>query len=294
MGMGHELASAFPEARALFEQADSLLELPLSELCFKGPEEELLKTEIQQPAIFTVSMATLAALRSLGLEAGAAAGHSLGEYSALASVGALSFQDGLRLTRERGRQMASIARRTGGIMAAIIGLTVESVEGICHKAASQGVVEVANFNSPTQTVISGDEPATRKAMELARSAGARRVIELPVSAPFHSSLMKPLARSFGPHLQSAAIADARMPVVANVNARAESNAADIRANLIEQLFSPVRWTESIETLVVQGFDTFIEVGPGKVLTGLTRTIAPTARAFHTNDLSSLEETAAAA
>ena len=288
--MGSGLCEEYPSVRSrYFDRADEILGFPLSGLCFEGPEEELVKTENQQPAIFLVSCALDAILRERGLAPAAVAGHSLGEYSALAAAGSISFEDGLRLTRKRGELMAEIAARTGGMMAAVLGLAAEAVESACADPSVEGVAEVANYNSPSQTVISGEAPAVHRSMELCRERGAKRVIPLNVSAPFHCSLMAPLASAFAPFLDGAAIANPTIPVVANVTAGYERDAATVRANLIEQLDSAVRWTDSVRRLVADGFDTFVEVGPGKVLTGLMRQIAPDARAMSTDDPAGIEK-----
>jgi [acyl-carrier-protein] S-malonyltransferase len=271
--MGSKLCADHPTIKVeYFDRADELLGFPLSRLCFEGPEEELVRTENQQPAIFLVSVALGALLRDRGLQPMAVAGHSLGEYSALVSAGALDFEDGLRLTRRRGELMAAIAQRTGGIMAAILGLPADEVETACRGASAEGIVEVANYNSPAQTVISGEEAAVRHAMALARERGARKVVELAVSAPFHCSLMAPLAEEFGPLLAEVPVHAPTVPVVANVTADYERTPDEIRRNLVSQLASSVRWTESMERLIEDGIDTFVEVGPGKVLTGLVRQI----------------------
>lgn len=290
-GMGKDLCDANPDIRSrYFERADKVLGFPISQLCFEGPDEELVKTENQQPAIFLVSVATYAVLHDRGLGPEAVAGHSLGEYSALVAAGALEFEEGLRLTRRRGELMAQVAARTGGIMAAIMGLPAEEVETVCAEASAGGVVEVANYNSPVQTVISGEEPAVRRAMDAAKARGAKRAIQLEVSAPFHCSLMAPLADAFVPVLELATVRDPRIPVVANVTAWYEYSADEIRRNLVTQLASSVRWTASIERLIEDGFDTFVELGPGKVLTGLMRQINPSVTAYGTNDLPALEGT----
>jgi [acyl-carrier-protein] S-malonyltransferase len=289
--MGKQLCDSDARiAREYFERADDVLGFSLSRLCFEGPEEELVRTENQQPAIFLVSVATNAALRAQGIGPDGVAGHSLGEYSALVAAGALSFEDGLRLARRRGQLMAEVAARTGGIMAAILGLPSEQVEEACREARSLGVAEVANYNSPSQTVVSGEETAVMRAMELCRNGGAQRVIQLNVSAPFHCGLMAPLAATFAPVLQQAAIRDPGVPVVANVTADYERATDEIKRNLVAQLASPVRWTESIQRLIADGFDTFVEVGPGKVLTGLMRGIDPGVAAHHTGDLAALQKT----
>ncbi|HLJ67687.1 MAG TPA: ACP S-malonyltransferase [Chloroflexota bacterium] len=289
-GMGKELGAAFPAlGDGYFAHADEILGYPLARLCHEGPDEELVKTENQQPAIFLVSAAIDAVLRERGLEPEAVAGHSLGEYTALVAAGAIDFADGLRLTRKRGELMAAIAARTGGMMAAVLGLAPEDVEAACSDPSIEGVAEVANYNSPLQSVISGETPAVQRAMELCRERGARRVVPLNVSAPFHCSLMAPLAADFAPFLEHVAIAEPGILVVANVTAGYERTAGEVRANLITQLDSPVRWTDSVRRLVADGFDTFVEVGPGKVLTGLMRQIAPEVTALNTDDPAGIEK-----
>lgn len=288
VGMGRALAEHAPDIRTrYFDRANEILGFDLASLCFHGPEEELIKTEIQQPAIYVVSMALYAALTQAGIRPEAVAGHSLGEYSALTAAGAISFDEGVRLTRTRGERMAEVAARTGGIMAAILGLDAGTVENICRQAQTLGVAEVANFNSPTQTVISGQEAPVHRAMDLAREAGASRVIPLNVSAPFHCSLMAPLAEAFAPVLDTVSLTAPALPVIANVTARPERTPAEIRTNLIEQLASSVRWTESVRYLIAEGYDTFVEVGPGKVLTGLMRQIDRSVAALSTGDLEGL-------
>lgn len=290
LGMGRDLAEHSPAIRAqYFDRVDALLGFDLSRLIFEGPEEELVKTENQQPAIYLVSAAMNAFLAEAGLRPAAAAGHSLGEYTALTAAGSLPFDAGLQLTRRRGELMAAVAAKTGGMMAAVLGLEAEVVEEICRTARAQGLVEVANFNSPHQTVISGEESGVQRAMELARERGARRVIPLNVSAPFHSRIMAPLAASFAPLLAAAPLSPATIPVMANVNAEFESGVEEIRHHLVMQLDAAVHWTASIRHLIAAGFDTFIEVGPGKVLTGLMRDIDREVAAYSTGDLAGLEK-----
>lgn len=284
IGMGKELCEAYPEVEGrYFHRADEVLGFSLSTLCFDGPESALVRTENQQPAIFLVSCAVDRVMRLRGIEPQAVAGHSLGEYSALVAAGALSFEDGLRLTRRRGELMAEVAARTGGIMAAVLGLPAERVEAVCGQVGEDGVAEVANYNSPVQTVISGEEPAVRRAMALAREAGARRVVELPVSAPFHCTLMATLAERFEPILRETDVRPPRLPVVANVDARYERTPDEVRRNLVEQLDHAVRWTDSVRRLIADGIDTVIEVGPERVLTGLMRSIDPAVKAYSTGD-----------
>lgn len=294
VGMGRDLCEAYPEIkRRYFDRADELLGFSLSRLCFDGPEEDLVRTEIQQPAIFLVSVAIWSLLSERGIHPGAMAGHSLGEYSALVAAGSLDFEDGLALTRRRGELMAEVGARTGGIMAAILGLAPQEVEAACAESAHAGVVEVANFNSPSQTVISGEDAAVTLAMEASRARGAQRAIRLQVSAPFHCSLMAPLAEAFEPELERVSFSDPKLPVVANVTAAYECGVNEIRSNLVRQLASSVRWSASVQGLIADGFDTFVEVGPGKVLTGLMRSIDPSVTTLRTDDARATEKTATA-
>jgi [acyl-carrier-protein] S-malonyltransferase len=289
VGMGKALCEVYPHMKErYFDRADEILGFPISRLCFEGPAEDLVATENQQPAIFLVSCALDAALRERGLTPEVVAGHSLGEYSALVAAGAFDFETGLRLARRRGELMAEIAARTGGSMAAVLGLPSDEVEAACRAAAQGGIVEVANYNSPEQTVISGEDAPVQRAVEEAKRRGALRVLPLKVSAPFHCSLMAPLVDAFEPVLGAAPIANPTIPVVANVSADYERCADEIRRNLVEQLASSVRWSASIARLLADGFDTFIEVGPGKVLTGLMKGNAPEAIAFQTNDPAGIE------
>jgi [acyl-carrier-protein] S-malonyltransferase len=289
VGMGKALCDMYPSIQErYFDRADAVLGFPITRLCFEGPQDELVKTENQQPAIFLVSCAIETVLREAGMAPQAVAGHSLGEYSALVAAGVLDFETGVRLTRRRGEMMAAIASRTGGIMAAILGLASDEVEEACRAAAVDGVVEVANYNSPMQIVISGEEAPVRVAMGEAKRRGASRTIELQVSAPFHCSLMAPLAEAFGPVLAAAEFHDSTVPVVANVTAEYERDADEVKRNLVTQLASSVRWAATVQRLIADGFDTFVEVGPGKVLTGLMKQIDPSVTALLTNDPAGIE------
>jgi [acyl-carrier-protein] S-malonyltransferase len=280
VGMGRALCEQFPELRVrLFERADELLGFPLTRLCFEGPEDELTRTENAQPALLLVSIAALEALRSRGIEADAAAGHSLGEYSALVAAGALSFEDALRTVRRRGELMAGIGAAVAGGMAAVMGLPPEAVEAVCREAADAGIVQVANFNSPEQSVISGERAAVERATTLAKERGAGRVIPLHVSAPFHSRLMAPLREEMAAVLGRIEIHPPRLPIVANVTAEFVRTPEAIREALADQVAGAVRWTDSIRHLAADGVDRFIEVGPGKVLTGLVRRTLPEAEAL---------------
>lgn len=263
-----------PDARALFEQADELLNRPLSRLCFEGPEEELSRTENTQPALYVASLAARAALGAEGIEPTMVAGHSLGEYSALAAAGALSFADGLRCVQRRGEIMAAIAGRSQGGMVAILGLPTQAVSEICAEAGEEGVVEIANYNAPTQTVIAGTGAALQRAIALAKERGAARVTALKVSAPFHSSLMSPATEEMARVLDAAEIRPAVVPVVANVTADYVRTRDEIRAALLGQLAGSVRWTETIRRLAADGLTHCVEVGPGRVLSGLCTRIVP--------------------
>ena len=276
VGMGKELAEASPVARAAFEEADTVLGFALSRLCFEGPEEELRLTANTQPAILTHSIAALRDLQARFPErlegAAFAAGHSLGEYSANVAAGALAFADALRLVRERGRLMQEAVPPGVGAMAAILGADAAAVEEACRAAAAAGVVEPANYNSPEQTVIAGERSAVERACEEARARGARKATLLAVSAPFHCSLMAPARRAMEPLLAAALFASARLPVVTNVDARAERGAAALRDALVRQIDSPVRWVGTVRRLASEGVHRAIEIGPGKVLAGLVKRI----------------------
>jgi len=272
VGMGKDLFEAHPGARHIFEHADEILGLRLSRVCFEGPEEELKQTKNTQPAIFVHSIAVVSVLRTG--KAAMAAGHSLGEYSALVYAGALSFEDGLRLVRLRGELMHQAGIDRPGTMAAVVGLDAGAVEKVCKDAEREGVVRPANFNSPGQIVISGSVQGVRKAMQLAKEAGAKLAKELPVSGAFHSPLMEPARAGLKAALESVEISDAELPVYANVTGQAVTRAEEIRRLLFEQLTSPVRWEETITAMVAGGASRFVEIGPGKVLQNLVKRIAP--------------------
>lgn len=276
VGMGKDVVERFESARLIFARADEILGFPLSRICFEGPEDELRQTRNTQPAIFLHSMALVSVLGNA--KAAMAAGHSLGEYSALVYAGAISFEDGLRLVRLRGELMQKAGVELPGTMAAIVGLDPSAVETVCKEAEADGVVRPANFNSPGQIVISGSVPGVRKAMQLAKAAGAKLAKELPVSGAFHSPLMEPAREGLKSALETVTIRDAEFPVYANVSAAAVTNAADIRRLLFEQLTKPVRWEETVVNMVEGGASRFVEIGPGKVLQGLVKRIVPTVEA----------------
>jgi [acyl-carrier-protein] S-malonyltransferase len=288
-GMGRELAANFETARRIFEEADSALGFAISQLCFEGPEESLKLTENTQPAILTCSMATLAVLREKGLDPAYVAGHSLGEYSALVAAGALSFPDALRLVRRRGRYMQEAVPDGLGAMAAVMGLAPEKLEDVCQQAAQGEVVSAANLNSPGQIVIAGHRGAIERAVELAKQAGARKAVVLQVSAPFHCALMQPAADRLAGDLDAAAISDLKVPLVNNVAAREITTAEDARDGLKKQVVNAVRWEDSMRVLVARGVDRYVEVGCGKVLTGLLRNIDRSLNGAHVEDLATLEK-----
>jgi [acyl-carrier-protein] S-malonyltransferase len=273
--MGHDLYQREPAARAVFDQADDILGFALSRLCFEGPEDELTETVNQQPALFVTSLAAWQVLKEKGWpDPSFVAGHSLGELSALAAVGSLTFVDGLRLVRRRGEVMAKAGVARPGAMAAILGLDVASVAAACveAQAAIGRPVQVANDNCPGQVVISGDEQALAHACELARDAGARKVVRLPITIAAHSPLMSDAAAEFALAVRDTAVIVPEVPVIGNVNARPLTTPTAIRAELIEQLTGGVRWTDSMRYLREQDVDTFVEVGPGDVLSGLLKRI----------------------
>jgi len=275
VGMGRDVFEASPAARATFEAADRALGFSLSGLCFEGPEDDLRKTEIQQPAILTTSIALLRALEErIPLSPSYVAGHSLGEYSALVAVGALAFEDAVVLVSRRGRFMQEAVPTGKGAMAALMGLEPEAVDAACRAAALQtnAVVSSANYNSPQQTVIAGEADAVARAIALAKEHGAKRAVPLPVSAPFHCALMRPAAVKLAAELARVRFTDPRVPVITNVEATPNASAARIPALLEEQVTAPVRFTESVRKLAALGVTRVIEIGPGSVLTGLVARI----------------------
>lgn len=273
VGMGKDLFESFPQVRELYEKANDLLGVSLSEICFEGPEDALKQTRNTQPALFLHSAAVALLLKEKGVDASGAAGHSLGEFSALCYAGALSIETGLKLVVRRGQLMQDAAEKNPGSMAAIIGLEPDDVVKMCEDASASGVVQPANFNSPGQIVISGSASGVEKACELAKSLGAKRALPLPVSGAFHSPLMQSASDLFADVLKSTEIKNTDLPVFANVTAAAVDDAATIKDLLAKQLTHSVRWTESIENMIKDGYTRFIEVGNGKVLCGLIRRIS---------------------
>jgi [acyl-carrier-protein] S-malonyltransferase len=287
-GMGRELALSVPACREVFATADQSLAFEISALCFEGSAEDLALTENTQPAILTVSIAAWAALAARGIEPQATAGHSLGEYSAHVAAGTILFADAVRSVRARGRFMQEAVPVGHGAMAAILGLDLEKVNDICAAVADHQVVETANINAPGQVVLAGHTAAVQRAIDACREAGARRAVALDVSAPFHCSLMKPAAERLAPILAEIPFADPRVPVYTNVDAEPVSRGSHARDALVRQVTSPVRWQELVERMANDGFDTFVEIGPGKVLSGLARRIRSELRTVQVSDPASVD------
>lgn len=286
VGMGRELAEKYPAAQQTFEEADDALGFALSKLCFEGPEEQLKLTEFTQPAIFTVSVAAQRVLAERGIHPDFVAGHSLGEYSADVAAGVLSFADAVTTVRSRGRFMQEAVPAGQGAMSAVLGLSSEDAAKACADAVAEtgGVVSAANFNSAEQTVISGAAAAVERAGALCKERGAKRVVPLPVSAPFHCALMQPAQDRLAELLRGLKFSDARVPVAVNVDAALVTGAEALRDALIRQVTGSVRWVESMRLLIAQGPAQFIEVGPGKVLCGLMRQIDRAQSCVHVDEV----------
>ena len=286
VGMGQNLCTHSPAAQAVFDEADSVIGTKLSTLCFYGPEESLKQTIYTQPALYVTSAAVLSALQEAGAPPPeAVAGHSVGEYAALYAAGAFDFETGLHLVSRRAQEMHRATLSHPGAMAAVLGLTGPQVASACAEAVASGagVVQPANFNGGGQVVISGSPEGVARASEIAKANGAKRVLPLNVSGAFHSPLMAPAVEAMTYALKEASLRDTTLPVVANLTAEYETGADEIRANLAAQIDHPVRWEESIERLVTDGFDTFVEVGSGTVLAGLMKRIAPDAIVYSVGD-----------
>jgi [acyl-carrier-protein] S-malonyltransferase len=307
--MGRDLYDNFPAARAIFDEADEALAFPLSKLIFDGPEDQLKLTEHTQPAILTVSVAAARVLAERGINPNFAAGHSLGEYSAHVAAGTLTFADAIRTVRSRGRYMQQAVPPGEGAMAAILGLDAALILTICDQVTDQltplptdpasktfqsnsAVVSPANLNSPDQTVISGAAAAVERAADLCKQAGAKRTVMLQVSAPFHCALMQPAQDALARDLATLTFTDPKFPVASNVDARLLTRSAEVPDCLIRQVTGPVRWVECIQLLIAQGATHFIEVGPGKVLSGLMRQIDRNQKTSNVEDTASLEKTLA--
>ncbi|MBK9712737.1 MAG: ACP S-malonyltransferase [Kouleothrix sp.] len=289
VGMGKQLYDASPAARRIFQQADASLGFSLSTLCFEGPQEELDDTYNAQPAILTVSVACLEALKEkfgplgyLGAPS-LVAGHSMGEFTALVAAGVLDFEDALKLVRERGRLMKASGEERPGGMAAVVGLDEKTLAEVVLEAQSEGVVTLANANSPGQTVLSGEIPALQRAMELAKARGARLVQRLAVSIASHSPLMQNASVNFNELVSRIHFRTPEIPLIANISAKALTTVEDLRAELSDQLTRPVQWTRSVQEMVAHGVDTFVEIGPKQVLTGLIKRISPDSKPVNLTD-----------
>jgi [acyl-carrier-protein] S-malonyltransferase len=291
VGMGRELSEQFPVAKQTFAEADEALGFSLSKLCFEGPEEDLRLTENTQPAILTVSVAAFRILAEKGIAPELAAGHSLGEWSAHVAAGTLTFADAVRSVKARGHAMQQAVPPGQGAMAAVLMLDPALVAEACAEAASETgqTVQAANLNSPGQTVISGAATAVEKAADLCKAKGAKRAVMLPVSAPFHCALMQPAQEEVARVLDGIALHDPKVPVAANVTGSLVTTAAEAKDALIRQVTGAVRWVDCVKALVAAGASTFVEVGPGKVLTGLMKQIDNTQKAMNVEDAASLEK-----
>jgi [acyl-carrier-protein] S-malonyltransferase len=289
-GMGRDLAANFPESKSVFDAADSALGFSITQTCFEGSEEALKLTENTQPAILTVSTAAYRALAGKGIVPDFVAGHSLGEYSALVAAGGVDFSAAVKLVRARGKYMQEAVPAGQGAMAAILGLSPTEVGDICKKAAENEVVSPANLNSPEQTVISGSAAAVKRAVEIASQSGAKRAVILPVSAPFHCALMMPAQQRLEADLRATQFSALKIPLITNVDAQAITTGEEARAALIRQVTAPVRWLDSVREMIESGVTVFVEVGPGKVLTGLLRQIDRSVRVFNVEDSATLQST----
>lgn len=289
VGMGRELYENVSESREVFESADRVLGFSISKMCFEGPQELLNETENTQPAILTTSIAVLRALEAQGIKAEAAAGLSLGEYSALVFSKALNFEEAVALVKKRGRYMQEAVPKGIGTMAAIIGLDSDSIDDVCRESQAKGIVEPANYNCPGQIVIAGEVEAVGYACELAKEKGARKTVMLSVSGPFHTSMLKPAAEKLAAELKNIEINPMSVPVITNVTADYIENSGDIKETLRKQVMSSVRWEQTIRKLIADGFDTFIEIGPQKTLSAFVKKIDRKVKTLNVEDMKSLND-----
>lgn len=290
VGMGRDLYDTYDLAKRRFAEADEALGYPISKLCFDGPADQLQLTEHTQPAILTVEVIAAELLHEAGIQPGIAAGHSLGEYAALVLAGALTFQDAVLLVHRRGAYMQAAVPVGEGAMAAIIGLDDESIVEICNEASHTGAVQAVNFNCPGQTVIAGTVGGVEKAVDLLKEKGAKKAVILPVSAPFHSTLMEPAAKKLASELDKVTLRDAAFPVVSNYTGALQQSAAEIKENLIKQADHPVRWIDCVNTMRAFGASIYLECGPGKTLAGFNKRIDKTLVTMNVEDVSSLQKT----
>lgn len=291
-GMGKEIAEAFPQSMEVFKEADRRLGYPLSTLCFEGPEEQLKITYHTQPALLTTSIAMLEAFKDNGITPDFVAGHSLGEYSALVAAEAISFSDAVWLVEKRGRYMADAVPPGEGTMAAVLGLPEENIDALCQEASQVGLVEPANYNCPGQLVVAGKTAGIKKVVEIAKNFGAKRAMELAVSGPFHSSLLEPASHRLREAMKEVTFQDPKVKVVANVSAREVTTAQEVQDALFTQVNNSVKWEQSVRYMLEQGVDTFVELGSGKVLSGLVKKIDSNVKILNIEDLASLEKTIA--
>ncbi|AGK99494.1 ACP S-malonyltransferase [Clostridium pasteurianum] len=289
VGMGKELYDSFKESKNIFDEADKALEFKISDLCFQGNKEELDKTENTQPAILTTSIAALKALETKGIKADIAAGLSLGEYSALVYAGVLNFQEAVKLVKKRGKYMQEAVPQGKGAMAAVLGLEGDKVREVCTVASTKGIVEPTNFNCPGQIAIAGEVAAVEIAAELAKEAGARKVVMLQVSGPFHTSMLKPASEKLAVELEKVVINTLQLPVITNVTGDYIETDKEIKDLLRRQVMSSVLWEDSINRMIEAGVDTFVEIGPGKVLSGFVKKINRKLKTFNVEDLESLNK-----
>ncbi len=291
VGMGKDLYDNFPSAEEVFEVADEALDFKLSKMCFEGKESDLALTAITQPAILTTSIAAFRAMEEEGFpKPDYVAGHSLGEYSALVAAGSISLEDAVKTVRERGTYMQESVAVGIGAMAAILGADLKTVEDACNKAADRQICMPANINSPKQTVIAGHKIAVEKACDILKENGARKIVMLNVSAPFHCGLMKPAQEKLKVYLKDIAFKDLKFPIIENVSAKENKKGENVAKALIEQVSTSVRWLQSVRYLIENGVDTFVEVGAGKVLSGLVKQINSDVRVFNVEDSKSLSDT----
>ena len=293
VGMGRALVEAHPSIRSLYEEASSVLGYDIAALCFEGPAERLNLTEYTQPALLVSSIAALHAFEPLGITPVAVAGHSLGEYSALVAAGGITYREAVAIVQKRGRYMAEAVPPGTGLVAALLGLAADVVKEVCREASVVGVVAAANFNSPGQVIIAGEKAAVERAIELAKAKGCKKAISLPVSVPVHTPLMQKAADRLAGDLAAITWSDLKMPLINNAEARAFTKASDIQVSLVRQLPSSVLWEDSVKAMAAMGVTTFVEVGPGTVLSGLIKRILPDAVTMNVHDPKSLEATRAA-
>ena len=290
VGMGQDLYSKYGSVKKVFDEANEILNFELKKVIFEGPADKLKETQFTQPAVFVTSIGCLEILRDKGISAQILAGHSLGEYTAFVAAGSLSFSDGLKLVQKRAQFMQEVARKRKGTMAAIIGLSIEEVNNICREVSPQGVAEPVNFNTPGQIVIAGDVKACEEAVKLAGDRGAIRAITLEVSGAFHSSLMDEASQKLTLELEQYNINQATIGVIANFSADEVKDPKQIKQAMIKQLNNPVRWEDSMSKIMGMGIDTFIEIGPGRVLSGLMKRINKNITILNVGDEKSLDKT----